>query len=834
MIRYPFLLILILNFFELNAQSTDPSSYLGYPVGSRYTAHHRVNDYFKNEAVKNSEKLKLINYGITNEGRELITVIFSTKENMDDLESIRKNNLRNAKLLEDGIKGENNGKSIVWLSYNVHGNETSGTESALDTYYKLMTDNNYDKLLKDLIIIMDPCLNPDGRERYVNWLNSVSGANPDNNAWSREHQEPWPGGRINHYYFDLNRDWAWQTQVESKARLKLYNDWLPQIHVDFHEQSMNNPYYFAPAAEPLHEAITPFQRSFQKKIGTNHAKYFDNNNWLYFTNERFDLFYPSYGDTYPTYTGSIGMTYEQAGGSRAGVSVRIADQTILTLKDRVDHHTTTGLSTIEIASLNAKEINDQFIKYYSNVLIPAKSAHNTFIIKYNIQDSERINSLKSLLELNKIKYGNSSGKIKGFNYFTNKEEQYNINENDLAISALQSRSVLARILFEPISKLSDSITYDITAWSLPFVYGLESIATDQVLKISESKEKVSSDQLVEGYGYALAWKGGNATKAFSLLLKKGIKLRYSENAFTSNGVNFDRGTILILNNNSKNKAELKNDLVEIQNKYKVKFHNLQGGMVEKGFDMGSDRIHYIKAPRIVLISGEGSGANAVGEVWHHLDKELEYPVSLVNANNFQSIKFSETDVIILADGYYKLLSESSQSEILENWINQGGRLIALEAAVDQLCSLKWINLKKRTTPKDSSNKDPYKFLKTYENREKDEISNISPGAIYKVDLDNSHPLAFGYPSFYYSLKQSNTFYEYIRESGWNVGKIKADQQIAGFVGSKVKPNFKNSFVFGTQEIGRGQVIFFTDNVLFRNFWENGKLMFDNALFLVGQ
>jgi hypothetical protein len=217
--------------------------------------------------------------------------------------------------------------------------------------------------LKNELVIMDPCINPDGRDRYVNWFNSVVSIVPNPQTAAREHQEPWPGGRTNHYNFDLNRDWAWQSQQESRFRLKLYNEWLPMVHVDFHEQGFNEPYYFAPAAEPFHEVITPWQREFQLLIGKNNAKYFDANGWLYFTKERFDLLYPSYGDTYPTYNGAIGMTFEQ-GGIRGGLAVINEDGDTLTLADRLEHHYTTGLSTVEIASNNSSKLVSEFKKYF--------------------------------------------------------------------------------------------------------------------------------------------------------------------------------------------------------------------------------------------------------------------------------------------------------------------------------------------------------------------------------------------------------------------------------------------------------------------------------------
>lgn len=830
-ICFAFLLFICLN---LHSQPINPDTYLGYSYGSKYTAHHKVVSYFEQEQKNNPGLIKIENYGTTNEGRPLIAVILSTSENMKNLEAIRANNLRNARSLNDGIKSTVNGKAIVWLSYNVHGNETSGTEAAMKTYYELMTKKDFNEVLKDLIIIIDPCLNPDGRERYINWFNSVSGSSPDLTPFAREHQEPWPGGRTNHYYFDLNRDWAWQTQVESRARIKLYNQWLPHIHVDFHEQSVNNPYYFAPAAEPFHEAITPFQRTFQRTIGVNNAKYFDEKSWLYFTNERFDLFYPSYGDTYPTYTGAIGMTYEQAGGSRAGTAIKINDETVLTLKDRIDHHTTTGLSTVEIASQNAASLNKEFVKYYDNSTKVSATDYNTFVLKYAPENEQRLAGIKDLMDINAIEYGSSSGSITGFDYYTGKEAKYSLSAKDVVIKTQQSRSTLVKVLFEPKSMLFDSITYDITAWSLPYVYGLNAIATNQVLSITPLAKDPEVKKPEESYGYAMPWKGGMNTKVFTQLLNKKVKLRFSEQSFVSDGKTFDRGTILILSDNNQPRSKIKLILEEIQKTYNVEFFPLKGGMVEKGFDMGSDRIRYIKAPRIVLLTGEGTGSNAVGEIWHHLDKELGYPVTLANSTNFENIKLSETDVIVMADGNYRFLRDKELAEILQNWIAQGGKLIAFEGAVEQLSDQKWINLKKRSFPNDSSYKDPYKYLKIYENREKDEISDISPGAIYKVEMDNTHPLAFGYPKHYFSLKQSSTFYDYIKTGGWNVGVIKSEQQIQGFVGSKLRPKFKNSLVFGVQEEGRGQIIFFTDDVLFRNFWENGKLMFDNAVFLVGQ
>ncbi len=312
-VRLVALFISVIFFTTVSAQQglQSPEQFLGYTLGDRFTRHYQIVAYFEQVAKTNPSRVKIQQYGFTNEGRPLIVAFVSSAENISNLEQIRLNNLRLAGLAKDKMAPVESTPAIVWLSYNVHGNEPSSSEAAMKTLYSLLDPNNAQSAswLKNTVVVLDPCINPDGRDRFANWQNGVTNISPDANAQTREHREPWPGGRVNHYYFDLNRDWAWQTQVESRQRMELYNQWLPQVHVDFHEQSYNNPYYFAPAAEPYHEVVTPWQRDFQLLIGKNHAKYFDSKGWLYFTKETFDLFYPSYGDTYPTYNGAIGMTY---------------------------------------------------------------------------------------------------------------------------------------------------------------------------------------------------------------------------------------------------------------------------------------------------------------------------------------------------------------------------------------------------------------------------------------------------------------------------------------------------------------------------------------------
>ncbi|MEX0884342.1 MAG: M14 family zinc carboxypeptidase, partial [Cyclobacteriaceae bacterium] len=335
-------------FFHLNAQTKSPAEFLGYELGERFTPHHRMVAYFQHVAASNSH-VKIQEYGKTNERRPLMVAFISSQENIDQLETIRTDNLKRAGILS----GETQTRvPITWMSYNVHGNEAVSSEATMMTLFSLVYpgETKTKGWLENSLVVLDPCLNPDGHDRYVNWYNQKMNDILQPDPQSVEHIEPWPGGRANHYLFDLNRDWAWQTQIESRQRMALYNHWLPQVHLDFHEQGVDEPYYFAPAAEPLHHQLTPFQMEYQEIFGRNTAGYFDQNDWFYFTKERFDLLYPSYGDTYPMYNGAIGMTIEQGGSGRAGIGIINAEGDTLTLKERIVHHHTTGLSAIETTS----------------------------------------------------------------------------------------------------------------------------------------------------------------------------------------------------------------------------------------------------------------------------------------------------------------------------------------------------------------------------------------------------------------------------------------------------------------------------------------------------
>lgn len=821
---------------EMNAQQLQsPEQFLGYSVGSKYTPHHQIVNYCKAVAAAKSDMVKLEQYGVTNQGRPLLLLYVSTPANLQKLEEIKKNNLRLTGLLNDKPAATTDAPAIVWLSYNVHGNEPSSSEAALLSLYALVNPEQQQtkEWLKNTVVIIDPCLNPDGRDRYVNWFNSVAGKKANADPQSREHSEPWPNGRTNHYNFDLNRDWAWQTQIETQQRIIKYNEWMPQIHVDFHEQYYNNPYYFAPAAEPFHEVITPWQRSFQTEIGKNNARYFDEKGWLYFTKESFDLFYPSYGDTYPTYNGSIGMTYEQAGHSSGGLAVQRDEGDTLTLTDRAIHHYTTSMATIETASKNAAQLVIEFKKFFDDAINARGADYKTYVL--TTSDANKMEAVKKILQLNGIQYGGISGNMKGFSYQTAKEEEVKLQPFTIAVSAYQPKSVLAKVLLEPQSKLVDTATYDITAWSIPYAYGVDAYALKDKKEIKYTASVTAafpSDQpkiyYHANYGYLIPYRSFNAAKMLAYLLKNQVKVRISEKAFTYKNINYEAGTLIVLKTN--NTPDWNDKINKASELFNIQPQVVETGFMDKGLDFGSPDIKYIKAPAIALLTGEGVSPMAAGEVWNLFEQHLDYPVSLINANELGWINLSKYNVLIIPDGYYRNLNDKSIAEKLREFVQAGGRMIAMENAVSTLAGNDW-GIK--TKEDKAAEKTDYALLKKYADRQREDLPNATPGAIYKVELDNTHPLAFGYGNTYYTLKQNAAVYEFLKE-GWNVGVLKKENYVAGFAGHLAKNKLKDGTIFGVLGMGRGSIIMLADNPLFRMFWENGKLLFSNAVFVVGQ
>ncbi|MCH8567726.1 MAG: M14 family metallopeptidase [Balneolales bacterium] len=831
---------------QYSVQETElsgPEEFLGYAMGERLTPHHRIIDYIEYVA-DNSDKVLLEYYGHTYGGRKLAVVYVSSPDNIGQIEEIRSNNLIRAGLY-DAEPTDLPSRAIVWLSYNVHGNEISASEAALFTLYELASGirPGSDEWLENTVVIIDPLLNPDGRDRYVNWYHSVAGRSPNAYPVSREHIEPWPNARTNYYQFDLNRDWAWQSQIETRQRMALYHQWMPHIHADFHEMGVDSPYYFAPAAEPFHESITDWQREFQTTIGENHARYFDENYRVYFTREIFDLFYPSYGDTYPTYNGAIGMTYEQAGNTRGGLSVITAEGDTLTFERRILNQHIVGMSTVEVTSKHFERVTEEFFRFFREGARNPYSPFKTYVVSGN-NHPDKLQLLTDYLDAWDITYGRAPSvrSVNAFDYQSATNRSVSLSEQDIVISAYQPKSALLNVLFEPRTTIVDSLTYDITAWAVPYAMGLEAYALESrvnptgayFLPDATVAEPVPTEVINERpYAYITSWNSKHDVRFLSNLLQQNIRVHVASRPIElQNGNRYERGSLIIMRRGHERLEEQFDRVVtETAQKYNRSLEAVQTGMVRTGPDFGSQAVRRIHAPRVALIAGPGVNPNNFGEIWHFMDRQIEYPVTVFEHSHLGMVNMNDFDVLIMPQGGYASSISSEVAAGISRWVRSGGKLIVFGDASRGLGNgLPEQSIRQRET--DTEN-DAHRLLLRNEDRQRDSASELITGSIYYLHLDNSHPLAFGYPEFYYTLKSGARAFDYL-SNGSNVGTLREGAHRSGFEGYRVARHIEDSMVFGVQPHGSGELVFLNDNPLFRAFWHNGKLLFSNALFFVGQ
>jgi hypothetical protein len=815
-----------------------PSEFFGYELGSRFTFHHQAVEYFKYVADA-SPLVEYVSYGATYEGRPLGVCFISSEENLKNLEEYRKNNLVKAGFL----KAEFTGKQLpfVWLSYNVHGNESAGMETAMKTLYTLATGTyeGVSEWLKTCIIVIDPCQNPDGRDMYAFRYSSRMNLkpNPDRNGW--EHREGWPNSRTNHYMFDLNRDWNWQTQVETRQRLAFYARYMPQVHADFHEMGPESTFFFAPGAEPWHEVITPWQHEFHKLMGAGNAKLFDEKYRLYYTKENFDLFSPSYGDTWPTFNGAVGFTYEQGGGGFTGIALKLESEDTLTLSKRIEGHFLASMATIKVSYENREKLVSEFNKYFDEAVHKPQFQYKSVIIKGNNESSD-LKDLLQMLDRNQVRYSYASGigkKFRGFDYMNSKDGEVTVETGDILVSAIQPQSRMVKVMFEPKSVASDSLSYDLTAWALPYAYNLKAFAvTDEIKAADDSvKIRVTVNQPATGkpYAYLADFTGFDQLKLMAALYTRDIKVRYTFKPTEIGANKFNRGSLIIARGDNLKLGDSFDRLVtEAANLTGVKLFAETTGLAENGKDLGSNFSPVVKKPVVGLLLGDDTQSSIAGEIWFYFERELNYPITLINTDYVQRIDLRKYDVLILPGGSFSQLADT-----LLAFARSGGRVIAIDNAVAAFAKNKSTalykavdlrNTEQKAAEKKDKSDDP-RFLKKYELdvERRYDLSNRSEESIYKVRLDETNPYVFGLGTDWFVIKRNNG-YPYL-QNGYNFGYIQESDPVSGFAGNKFREKVKNTMELGSEKIGAGEIIYLTDDPYFRAYWKSGRILLGNAI-----
>ncbi len=526
------------------------------------------------------------------------------------------------------------------------------------------------------------------------------------------------------------------------------------------------------------------------------------------------------------------MTYEQAGGGRAGLAIaRKNEGDTLTLHERILHHYATSLATLETISSRSEKTVEEFIKYYGQSQKSPVGVFKSYIVKSKDYTGPNT-ALRELLQNQGIQYG-VAGKnmsVRATDLATSQEENIKIEPDDIVISAYQPKSTLLKILFEPDPELEDSLTYDITSWGLTYALGLKAFGLkEKITPVSYRKTEAKQNRTEQPvYAYLANWNSFEDVKFLASLLQQKIKVRSSLTPFELDGKKYHAGALIITRKGNESfRTSLDNIIIKTADEFQVDIHPVSTGFVSSGFDLGSVQVQPIKPRKIVAVGGESVYPLALGEVWHFFEQQLRYPVTIADGKSLSgSIPWNEVDVLILPSGDYAQILDEKLLNSLREWVGNGGRLIVMENALNSFLGKPGFDLKRKKTDENKDQKNP---LKTFASAEREYIRNEPLGSVFRVHLDTTHPLAFGYKDFYYALIQKSWNFEYLQD-GWNVGYLKEQAKMSGFTGSKALVELKNTPVIASQDIGQGKVIYLATNPLFRGFWYGGKLLFGNALF----
>lgn len=818
-----------------------PADVLGYEMGERFTDARDVVRYMNALGESAPGRVGIRPYGRTIEGRELIQVVIAREDHLRRLDRILELNrrLRDPDLGEDearAIAAQN--PAIVYLSYGVHGNESSSSEAALWTAWDLVRDAEpVAGVLDSVVVVIDPVVNPDGRDRYVNYYKQARGGTPNPDADAREHLEPWPGGRVNHYLFDLNRDWSWMTQPETRARLATWDTWSPQVHVDFHEMSWRSTYFFFPAAEPINPIYPAHILEWGRRFGAANARAFDRQGWPYYTAEGFDLFYPGYGDSWPALTGAIGMTYEQAGGGRAGLVVERPDGTTLSLAERTLHHRTTGQATLRTAAAGRSRLLEDFARFHRTVdeglpdflLVPGREGGAAADLVALLQDQgiavERVASA----------FHADARPHPGF------DARREFPAGTYLVRARQPRGRLAATLLQPETVLDATFSYDVSAWSLPYAYGVEAHAARAVPDAGWSPapwlprlfQEARDAPVAEGgaagrggsapYGYLLP-PGPRSWKGVVRFLAAGGRALVMDEPFTMDGRDWPAGTLFLprYGNEALTRAVTEAGLGRAV--------PVWTGKADAGNDLGTGESYALESRRVALLAGDGISPTSHGAHWFFLERTLGLSFDILPVDAVEPEVIEPYDVMVVPDA--TRLPEVL-ADRLRSWVESGGTLIAVAGAARALAEPVAGIEPREAAVDDSVAVDVERALRGREERELERWEEQVPGAILPVTLDPAHPLAFGAGTGggdrLHVLHRGGLAFE-PAEGFESVGHFPPGMRAtSGVISQENLDRLARGSWLGTRRLGRGRVVLFADDPVFRHFWYATYQPYINAL-----
>lgn len=801
-----------------------PKEILGYEVGEWHVSHDQLVMYMK-AVAEASDRVTFEETGRTYEKRPQVLLTITSPANLSKIDQIKADR---KKLRDAGASADiENMPIVMFMGYSVHGNEPSGANASLLAAYHFAAAKEIAGDLDKMVLLLDPAINPDGLNRFASWVNTHKSYNMNGDPNNAEFNEAWPRGRTNHYWFDLNRDWLPVQHPESRNRVRVFQEWLPNIHLDFHEMGTNSTFFFQPGVPARMHPLTP-EKNFEltKKIGTYHAKALDQIGSLYFNQENYDDYYYGKGSTYPDVQGSIGILFEQA-SSRGHLQESVNG--MLSFPFTIRNQFTANLSSFEAAKEMRQELN-QFMKdFYKDIKKEVDADVNKAYIFGSKEDDARSYHLADLILQHDIKVFSLNDDI------TVNGKEFN-KENSYIVPADQPQYRLIKAMFETRNTFKDSLFYDISAWTYPMAFNLDYMALNsQILNLASVNEiSKSSISLAPGkvignagsYQYAMEWTDYYAPKAAYKLMAEDFQVRVATGEFsTAEGKKFGRGTLLIGKGESGlDDQAFFNKLSEIAKESTVDIYGLATGYTA-GLNLGSPNIMPLDKPEIALLIEGGVDSYEAGEIWHLLDQRYEMPITLLPMDNIGGSTLDRYNVILMPDGRYNGLGKSGAAA-LKSWISGGGTLLAKGGAIQFLAQNEVADFKFRDRA------EPEKGLqKSYADYENETGAKVTGGAIFNTTLDLTHPIGYGYlNSDIHTFRNDNLFLE-PSENPYANPLVYTDKPLAsGYLHPSNLAGIQNGSVIQVSGVGRGRVVAFADNMNFRAFWLGTNKLYMNAIF----
>ncbi len=818
-----------------------PEQFLGYPIGEQQTRHDRIVAYFY-KLAELSERATIIEYGKTHESRPLIILTVSSQKNLESIDELQQKHMTMIDPETKYIKG-NDQPVFVNLGYNVHGNEPSGAEAAMLTAYTLVASQNeiVQKYRQNAILFIDPVINPDGRDRHTQWVNTYKGNPKVADPNDIEHNEAWPGGRTNHYWFDLNRDWLLGINPESRGKLNWYHQWYPNVVTDFHEMGTNSTYFFEPMKpNASKDPIMPKEN--YTTLNDIFAKYFvvdlDSLGSLYYTKESFDGTYPGYGSSYPDLQGGLALLFEQA-SSRG--SVQETPMGKITFAFTIRNQFTSSMATIRAAVENKEVLFNYQKDFFKSGLTNASTSKIKGYVFGDQYDENRTRSFIDKLLLHRIKVYSIPEDMKqdGKTFYAG---------NSYFVPTHQPQYRMVQTVFETYDEYADSVFYDASAWSLANFYNMT--YTPVYKNVKQGEEVTWNSNIIQvaavkktHYAYILPWEDYYVPAALYCLQNSGVKLKSAFKPFTipvnNRSAEFSYGALLIpVSQQSISPDSLFSLLQKVNTQFNIPILSVKSGFSSAGIDLGSNNFRSLKKPNAAMLVGKGISSYEAGEIWHLMDTRMHMPITKIPLSNFARLNLDKYNVLIMISGSYTQLDSMARNRLSE-WIKKGNTLITSRTASQWAIEKKLVNekliKKKKTEAKKEGSKDTLKTVerRAYVNASNDRGKTRVGGAIFEVDLDLTHPLAFGYRHPRIPVYRNSTIWLAPSENPYStVAKYTNDPHIDGFITEKNLEEFlKPSASLIVSSLDRGRVVLFADNPNFRSSWFGTNRLLLNAIFL---